>query len=59
MAKITSKGGVAEAHNLDVSKNEDIVNLINTLRNQGGRIDVLINNGKTKPNALCPHTTSF
>jgi NAD(P)-dependent dehydrogenase (short-subunit alcohol dehydrogenase family) len=44
VASITEKGGVAEAHPLNVADNDQIVSLIELLKSTG-RIDVLVNNG--------------
>jgi 3-hydroxybutyrate dehydrogenase len=43
VASITEKGGVAEAHPLNVADNDQIVSLIELLKSTG-RIDVLVNN---------------
>lgn len=44
-AQIKAKGGVAEAHALNVADHEQCTALLAKLRNEGARIDVLINNG--------------
>lgn len=44
-AQIKAGGGKAEAYALNVADHEQSAALLHKLRNDGGRIDVLINNG--------------